>query len=206
MSAITMSFIRKIPLLLLLTSLSSNVLSESLTGSCDNIKEVKEIYKGASKNGLLCIDEIKNKNYDKALEICKIAGNKGDSWAQIHVGIIYQYGYGSTLKNDLEMAYWYEKAAKLNNPAGLTNMGVIYTLGLAGREPDKTEAIHWYNKARKAKHPRGIMNLGHLYQTGEEKDLVKAEELYLESAKLGYKPACKALQKLRARMHKHHNS
>ena len=85
-------------------------------------------------------------DYQKAYEAWMPLAEDGDNAAQYNVGILYQYGLGTT-QNVSEAVKWYMKSAEAGFPDASMHLGDLYASGFFG-EPDDASAIVWYEKAQ----------------------------------------------------------
>jgi len=88
----------------------------------------------------------------------------GDTWAQLQLGIAFEFGQG--VEKNLEQAMrWYHIAADRGNPVAQTNLGYLYEIGSNG-PANPEEAAKWYLRAAVSGFTRAQFNLGTLYLRG----------------------------------------
>lgn len=80
-------------------------------------------------------------DYEKAAMIFKSLAEKGDSEAQINLGMLYYRGQGVP-QDYLEAVKWYRLAAKQGNPFAQLDLGMMYENG-QGVLQDNTQAYKW---------------------------------------------------------------
>lgn len=111
-------------------------------------------------------------NYDRALPILRSCAERGEPWAQLRLGVAYEFGNGvdTNINTAIE---WYKKAA-LQEGSGLWAEGyIVGAFGKAGYFSQKIDALI-------AQH-----NLATIYMkgTGIPPDLIKAYLLELNVSK-----------------------
>lgn len=145
------------------------------------------------------------------IEMLTSWAEKGDTYAMLSLGHLYA-GLHVTrdiepgVLNELELldaifepefardfasaAYWYAKAAELNNNAAQYNLGLLYFYGY-GVDQDDHMAFSLFEKAAESGHVYAAYHLARCYLTGRgvEQDGEKAVEYYTYAARNGYKPA-----------------
>jgi TPR repeat protein len=112
----------------------------------------------------------------------------------------YSNGEG-VAKNDTEAVEWFTLAAKAGNSSAMLTLGGLYLLGNDGVEQNDEDAAKWFQKAADLKNAAAIYDLGKLYEDGQgvPRNMEKAKELYLESAKLGNAFAQRRLSELQGK-------
>ncbi|TDR30729.1 tetratricopeptide repeat protein [Hydromonas duriensis] len=85
-------------------------------------------------------------DYPKAMSLYKSAANKGVSDAMVGYGGFFLRGDG-VKKNYKTALFWFEKAAKLNDPNGLYSLGVMYQNGLGVAKKDMKKARFFWKQA-----------------------------------------------------------
>ncbi len=129
------------------------------------------------------------KDYQRALEIIRPLAQKGNSQAQVTLGIMYDFGHGVP-KDSQEAIKWYIKAAKQGIPIVQHDVGVKYFQG-QGVEQDYQQAAYWWEQSANAGLADSQYNLGLMYYRGLgiQQDYKKAAELFLAAAEQGYSNA-----------------
>lgn len=88
----------------------------------------------------------------------------GDTWAELQLGIAFEFGQGVDRNLD-EAMRWYRMAADRGEPVAQTNLGYLYEIG--GNGPaNPEEAAKWYLRAAVSGLVRAQFNLGTLYLRG----------------------------------------
>ena len=91
------------------------------------------------------VTAFKNKNYPVALAKFRLAGTKGDAFAQSLVGGMFDEGLG-VAQDYVEAVRWYKLAAEQGDAGAQLNLGVMFNRG-QGVAQDFTRAHMWYNLA-----------------------------------------------------------
>ena len=84
-------------------------------------------------------------NYHEALRIWTPLARRGNTEAQVNLGVIYDYGKGVG-KNPRQAASWYQAAAEHGHASGQYNLAQLLSQGRGVRE-NRGEALFWYKKA-----------------------------------------------------------
>ena len=115
---------------------------------------------------------------EKALEWYIKSAENGCAMAQVEIGIRHD-----KKGNFAEAAKWYEKAALQGDPEGQHNLGCMYLNG-EGVPLDYDRAFKLFCLAAEQHVGGAICNVGYCYEMGYgvEKDVEKANELYLKVA------------------------
>ncbi|WP_319547772.1 tetratricopeptide repeat protein [Desulfogranum marinum] len=129
----------------------------------------------------------KPQNYAKALNLYKVAAQRGDAEAQFVVGGMFFKGMGTD--PDLKEAFkWLLKAAKQNKrtPESMQIIGSMYLRG-SGVPQSYKEAKKWLIPAAQANNLAAITDLAFIYYHGldGQSDLSRALELYTQAALQG---------------------
>jgi TPR repeat protein len=82
-------------------------------------------------------------NYALSFAIWQTLARKGDSNAQIFVGLSYANGWG-VAKDLSQAAYWYESAARQQNPSAQSLLGFYY---LVHRQDMRETGMKWLLRA-----------------------------------------------------------
>lgn len=115
--------------------------------------------------------------HKKAFDYVESMAYKGDKKCQCLLGHFYLFGeergedaYNSPssyyTKQDLvKSAYWYNEAAKQDNPTACNNLGTAYKEG-RGVNTDMRQAVKWLRKAAELESDYGQRNYGDLFMEG----------------------------------------
>lgn len=112
--------------------------------------------------------------------------NAGDAKAELVIGLKYLKGDGIAA-NDVQAAYWLERAAQAGDPIAQNHMGALYQTG-RGVKRDVTQAMHWYEAASAQGDRHAMSNLAVLYAggAGAPANFAEAARWFERSASLGY--------------------
>jgi len=123
-----------------------------------------------------------DKDYAQALAILEPLAEKGNSQAQVTLGIMYDFGHG-VAKDPAKAIEWYIKAAEQGIPVVQHDVGVKYFQG-QGVEQDYLKAAYWWEQSANAGLADSQFNLGLLYYRGIglEVDYQKASDLFISAA------------------------
>ena len=115
----------------------------------------------------------------------KARAEKGDTKAQVRLGIVYATGDGVDA-NETEAVQWFRKAAEKGDAAGEYSLGEMYLTG-RGAEANLPEGVKWMRRAAEHGDPRGQSNLAVLYAQGQgvPKDDEEAEKWMRKAADQG---------------------
>ena len=134
---------------------------------------------------------------EDAIDLFSKSAALGDANAMEELAESYSNGEG-VAKNDAEALEWFTLAAKAGNSSAMLSLGGLYLLGSDGVEESDEDAAKWFQKAADLKNAAAIYDLGKLYEDGQgvPRNMDKAKQLYLESAKLGNTFAQRRLSEL----------
>lgn len=120
------------------------------------------------------------------LEELRHAAQKGDMYAQLMLGALYEDGSNGVTQDYAEAMRWYLKAARQDYPKAQHNLALMYEDGL-GIPQDYRQAAIWYKKAANAGFSEAQNNLAVLYILGKgvNTDRQYAEQLLRQSVKQG---------------------
>lgn len=104
------------------------------------------------------------KDYVKALELFKVAADKGLPEAQNNLGLMYAHGKGQP-QNNAEAVHWFAVAAESNHAPAMSNLGTMVLAGL-GVERDESRAKALFEQAAELGSPIAQNNLGIMYRDG----------------------------------------
>ena len=101
----------------------------------------------------------------KPIEDVKAKAEAGDAKSQVELGRRYDKGEG-VMKDHVEAAKWYLKAAEQNYAEAQNSLGVCYlnSEGVAKRE---VEAVKWFRKAAEQNYVDAQFNLGMCYEEAD---------------------------------------
>lgn len=102
--------------------------------------------------------------FDEALALYRAGADKGDAYAQVQLGRLYDSGKG-VAQDYAEAAKWYRAGAEQGEASGQHRLGLLYKKGL-GVSQDYSEALKWFRKAVKQGYGRACNSLGLMYQNG----------------------------------------
>ena len=100
------------------------------------------------------------------------------------------------VQNAALAAYWYGRAAHLNDSRAQYNLACCYELGV-GVPADATLALHWYTKAVESGHADAQWRMGVAYRDGDfglKPDKAEARHLLELSAAQGFETALEDLE------------
>ncbi|KAL8953027.1 MAG: hypothetical protein Q9222_001077 [Ikaeria aurantiellina] len=134
----------------------------------------------------------------EAFSCYQTAAKAGHPQAAYRVAVSCELGLeegGGTKRDAMKAMQWYNRAATLGDTAAMYKLGVIQLKGLLGQSTDLRAALTWLQKAAKQadkENPHALHELALLYEapTGNgiiSQDEAYAEQLFTESANLGYK-------------------
>ena len=95
-------------------------------------------------------------NYDKAHTYWSLEAEKGNAFAHMNLGYLYQRGLGVP-KDASNSVVWYRKAAQLGLADAQYQLGLMYELGI-GVNADIWEAEVWYQRATDQGYCPGELN------------------------------------------------
>lgn len=102
--------------------------------------------------------------YRRALPWLRLAAKQGEAWAEYHLGLIYQHGFGVRRNARIARA-WYEKSAAAGYSSAQLNLGILLA-NLPGAQRDLKRAIKLYRLAAAQGRKRAAYNLGLYYARG----------------------------------------
>ncbi len=120
---------------------------------------------------------------DKAIALFKKLANKGNTFAQRHLGRLYINGDKPLKQNYKEAMSWYMKSAENNDTWAQYSVGEMYQLG-QGMKKDIKSAIFWYTKSADLNNSSSQIHLGDLYYEGKDvkQNYNKALNWYIKAA------------------------
>ena len=81
-----------------------------------------------------------HENYDRALPILRPSADAGEPWAQLRLGVFYEFGNGVP-KDFQKAAEWYKKAAKQETHGGWARGQTIGSMGKPGFFNQNSDAL-----------------------------------------------------------------
>ncbi len=132
-----------------------------------------------------CRTLFSDKEYIKAVSVCRSASIDGDTAAKYFLGMMYFDGLG--LQEDQGMGInLLRSAAYLSHSDAMVRLGFIFWNGELGQK-DEAIACDWWERAAGARHAVGLEKYGVCYMLGRgrEKDIAKAHFHLKEAANLG---------------------
>ena len=91
------------------------------------------------------LTSVRQGDYATALTIAKSEADKGESWAQYKLGVMYYDGQGVT-QNYAQAVKWYTLAAEQGHAYAQLNLGFMYGNG-QGVTRNYAQAVKWYKLA-----------------------------------------------------------
>ena len=151
------------------------------------IEEVKETPFNLPVSNSAIHDRIlnarKEKNYAKAIEICKSIPD--DPYAQYYLGVMYESGQG--VESDPAEAFkWYVKGASQGDADCQYEVGRMCQYGI-GTAQDNAEAAKWYTQAADNGSSAGQTAIGFMYLNGQgvAENLAEAVKYITQGAENG---------------------
>jgi TPR repeat protein len=102
-------------------------------------------------------------NYDKAAKEFRVSAERGNSEAQLLLGLMYTLDAWQI--NEEESAKWIKKAAEQDEPEAQYQLVSLYIHG-KGVQEDMAEAYKWLNEAATQGHAKSQLLLGRWYAAG----------------------------------------
>ena len=123
-------------------------------------------------------DKYVPRDYELAYYYYELGAKAGYPAAIRDLGVLYEYGYGTTQDYEIARQY-YEKAAELKDDRAISNLANLYMNG-TGVARDYTKARQYYEQAADLGNARAYFNLGNIYEKGlgVEADMDKAVDFY----------------------------
>lgn len=104
-------------------------------------------------------------NDDELINIQVVRAKEGDIHAMLSVGDMHYHGARGLEKNLPLALDFFNRAAALNDPAGMCGAASMYIRG-EGTEVNATKAIELYSKAMEMNSTRALTGLGYIYHHG----------------------------------------
>lgn len=111
-------------------------------------------------------DDFGPKDYAASLRHAEAGHAMGEPKSTALLGDFWFYGWGSMQSDDMQAVSYYQKAADLNEPRGLTGLGNAYYVG-RGVEKDVTTARSLWERGAEGGDGLANENLGEMYQNGD---------------------------------------
>ncbi|MEK7706844.1 MAG: tetratricopeptide repeat protein, partial [Verrucomicrobiota bacterium] len=102
----------------------------------------------------------------KLLADIRAKAEKGDAQSQAALGSAFSFGSLGVVKDEMEAAKWFRKAAEQNYAKAQHNLGAAYAGG-QGVAKDETEAVKWFRKAAEQSFAHAQFKLGLCYSKGK---------------------------------------
>src|SRR5579872_1131577 len=99
-----------------------------------------------------------------AVPSCRRLSRVGSAWAQLQLGLIYKYGWG-TREDDVAAGKWLGRAAEHGSVRAQYLLGTMYERGLGVPRSDFA-AVKWYRLASHESYSDAENNLGSMYLRG----------------------------------------
>ena len=151
-----------------------------------SIKVLEKKYKfRASDKEIEVGEELnKKKDYEKEIAHWKALANKGDAFAQVSLGLIYDSGELGVPKNHKTAFKWFSLAAKQGYAPAQFNVGVMYANG-EGVQESTTNATFWFSNAARQGDLEATYFLAEAYEKGEGVPIDRQEAFDLYKAAAG---------------------
>lgn len=131
------------------------------------------------------VDETGQKVIETPLQKAERLANEGNTDMALSLGYMYLYGQDGVESNYQKAFYFYELAAKNNNPVALNNLGSLYFNGI-GTEVNYNKAAELFLRAAQNGSDDAAVNLGFIYLTSGKKEYFgPAIELFEQAANSG---------------------
>lgn len=129
--------------------------------------------------------ECVKRDYSKAVEYYRKAGDMGDAWGYFDLACMYDNGQGVPQSDSTAVEY-YQKAAELGNADACFSLALMYGDG-QGVPQDYQKAIEYYQKAADMGHAVAFLALGVLYENGQgvAQDYDKARRYFQKAVEIG---------------------
>lgn len=139
-----------------------------------------------------------NRNYPQAMAWYRKAADHGDPTAEVHVGWLYENGWGVTQDYRQAMT-WYRRAASQGDTTAQGNIGVLYRNG-SGVAQDYATAMTWFQRAADRGNAAAQRDVGFLYENGwgVAQDFAQAMSWFRKAADHGDRDAQRHLGELYA--------
>lgn len=127
-------------------------------------------------------------NWQKSVELCEKAFQKGEFHMAQPIGAIYRSGIGNVEKNIEKSVEWFNKGAKCKDTFCMNEMAGIYLSNdsIYNKWHNPLKGIEMYERSAKLGSGNAYLSLGNLYYSGDEvsKDDNKAFKYYEKAARL----------------------
>lgn len=110
--------------------------------------------------------------YDQAAYYWNPLAQQGNHFAQYNVGLLLEYGFGSTALNRAQAAEWYLLSAKQGYPMAMVKLAE-YQISIENIEP----ALTWLNLAARWGNQIGINKLNSMGHPVPDADLLRQQQL-----------------------------
>jgi len=137
------------------------------------------------------------KDYDKAIELCSSAAEKGDADGQYCMAKIHDDGLG-VAKNPTAAVKWLRLAVAQDHTAAQNYLGMMYLKGQGGLPQNEYEAVRLVQLAANKGHAKAQNNLGVFFEKGIgslDLDLGEAFVWWQKSARQGHPTAQRNLRR-----------
>src|SRR3990167_4168908 len=82
----------------------------------------------------------------RKIQAIERAARRGDSDAQVDLGLLYMTGDGGSIKDDESAVHWFRRASQQDSPSGYFYLGKMYQEG-RGVPQDHDQASRLYHEA-----------------------------------------------------------
>jgi len=110
--------------------------------------------------------------YDQAAFYWNPLAKQGNPFAQYNVGLLWEYGFGSTQMNKAQAAEWYLLSAKQGYPMAMVKLAE-YQISIGNNEP----ALTWLNLAARWGNQIAINKLNSMGSPVPQPDLLRQQQL-----------------------------
>lgn len=115
-------------------------------------------------------------NYAQAVALLRPLADRGDSVAQLKIGLLNYYGYGVP-EDEVAAVQWLQRSAAQGNLDAMYHIGNILTFGANTHKLSQdadVDAVKWYFEAARAGHREAQYALGLMFLAG--KGVVQSQE------------------------------
>ena len=128
---------------------------------------------------------MKPNHYKMCLTLIKPDAEKGNSNAQVYLGMMYQNGYG-VLQNYKTAFNWYKLSAEQGDHFGQLRLGMVFQKGI-GIKKDLVQAHKWFNLSAYNGDKRGNLELRKLDKLMNNSEIQNAQRLAEKCLSSDYK-------------------
>jgi len=134
------------------------------------------------------LEKGKDASYREAIPLLRelaVLEKADKAWAEYHLGLVFDYGYGARRNRALAI-YWYAKAARRGFDSAQLNLGIILA-NARGSLRNEKRAVALYKRAASQGNRNAAYNLGMYYGEGRgvRKSTSASRKWYGVAARLG---------------------